>query len=115
MLAEVAGHVYSVEVIPELATTARNRLDQLGYNNIELKVAQGREGWDDEAPFQAILVTAAASEVPPALIEQLDRGGRMIIPIGSQRGPQNLIRITKDQSDILTKEPVLPVAFVPLV
>lgn len=115
VLAEVAKQVYSVEVVPELAAAAKRRLGQLGYENIEQITGQGRDGWRDQAPFQAIMVTAAAEDIPITLIDQLDRNGRMIIPIGPNGGPQNLIRICKDQAGNVTESPVLPVSFVPLV
>ena len=115
VLAELAYRVYSVEVVPELAARAKKRLDQLGYENIEQITGQGRDGWLEQAPFQAIMVTAAAGEVPAALTDQLDRGGRMIIPIGPNGGPQDLVLIGKDQAGKLTEQQVLPVSFVPLV
>jgi protein-L-isoaspartate(D-aspartate) O-methyltransferase len=115
VLAEVAKQVYSVEVVPPLAAAAKRRLGQLGYENIEQITGQGRDGWRDQAPFQAIMVTAAAEDIPITLINQLDRNGRMIIPIGPNGGPQNLIRIYKDQAGNVTESPVLPVSFVPLV
>ncbi|MBT7954021.1 MAG: protein-L-isoaspartate(D-aspartate) O-methyltransferase [Rhodospirillaceae bacterium] len=115
VLAELAGRVYSVEVVPELAAMAKKRLDQLGYENVEQFTAQGRDGWLEAAPFQVIMVTAAAEEFPEKLIEQLDRGGRMIIPIGPNGGSQNLIKIYKDQAGEVTEQQVLPVSFVPLV
>tara|TARA_B100000315_G_scaffold259263_1_gene314579 strand:+ start:402 stop:1076 length:675 start_codon:yes stop_codon:yes gene_type:complete len=115
VLAEIAERIFSVEVVPELAAAATERLDQLGYKNIEQITGQGRDGWRDKAPFQAIMVTAAAEDIPITLVDQLDRGGRMIIPIGFNQGAQNLIRICKDQAGKVTEQAVLPVSFVPLV
>ena len=115
VLAEVAGHVYSIEVKRQLAVAARTRLQRLGYKNVEVRTDQGRGGWPEVAPFQAIMVTAASSDIPDALIDQLDRGGRMIIPLGRQIPPQNLVLIKKDKEGEITKTPVLRVAFVPLV
>ena len=114
VLAEVAGRVYSVERIPQLAAVARTRLRRLGYDNVEVRNGQGREGWADEAPFKAIMVTAASEDVPDLLISQLDRGGRMIIPIGRLEPPQDLIMVLKDAAGDVTTTPILPVAFVPL-
>lgn len=115
VLGEVAGHVYSVEVVPPLATAARKLLKRLGYENVEIRTGQGRKGWADKAPFQSIIVTAASEDVPGPLVDQLAPGGRMIIPIGSQPGPQNLILILKDVDNGIKERFVLPVAFVPLV
>ena len=115
LLADVAGHVYSIEVKRQLAVAARTRLQRLCYDNVEVRTGQGRDGWPEEAPFQAIMVTAASEDIPGPLIKQLDRGGRMIIPLCRQIPPQNLVLIQKDATGKITKTPVLPVAFVPLV
>src|SRR5271166_6203811 len=114
VLAELAGKVHSIEVIPELAATAANALAGQGYSNVELRTGDGSLGWPDRAPFDAIIVTAAAPDVPPALIEQLRPGGRMVIPIGPPHGDQDLLLITKDTAGTVTRRSILPVAFVPL-
>jgi len=115
VLAELAGQVYSVELVEDLSMRAGETLAKLNYSDVRLKVGNGRDGWADHAPYQAIMVTAAGQDVPGKLVEQLDRGGRMIIPVGPEGGPQNLILITKDQTGSLSDEAILPVAFVPLV
>ncbi len=114
VLGELAGEVYSMEIIAPLAETAKQRLRELGYTNIHLKQGNGREGWPEHAPFDAIIVTAAAASVPPALIEQLKPGGRMMIPLGSPGLAQELVLITKDARGRTQTRPILPVAFVPL-
>jgi protein-L-isoaspartate(D-aspartate) O-methyltransferase len=115
VLAEVAGKVYSIEVIPELAARAAVALGSQGYANVELRTGDGGLGWPEQAPFDAIIVTAAAPEVPPALPEQLRPGGRMTIPIGPRHGDQELLLVTKDAAGNVTRRGVLPVAFVPLI
>ncbi len=114
ILAELVRQVYSIEAIPELATRAAAALAGQGYTNVELRTGDGGLGWPERAPFDAILVTAAASEVPPALIEQLRPGGCMVIPVGPRHGDQELLLITKDAAGNVTRRSVLPVAFVPL-
>lgn len=114
VLAELAGNVCSVEVIPELATGAAKALAEQGYSNVELRTGDGSFGWQERAPFDAIIVTAAAPEIPPTLLEQLRPGGRMIIPVGPRHGDQELLLITKDAAGTVTRRTVLPVAFVPL-
>lgn len=114
VLAELGCHVFSVELIPELAHQAGDRLRQFGYDAIRLRVGDGSEGWPDEAPFDAIVVTAAPEDVPPALVEQLREGGRMVIPIGGPGQPQVLRRIRRHGGRI-EMEDVLPVIFVPMV
>jgi protein-L-isoaspartate(D-aspartate) O-methyltransferase len=115
VLAELAERVYSIEAVPELATRARLRLEAAGYRNIEIRAGDGRLGWPEAAPFDAILVTAAAKEIPPALIEQLKPGGRLVIPVGPVAGPQTLYRGVRERGGRFVCARLLPVAFVPLV
>lgn len=115
VLAEVAGHVYSVEAVPALAADARERLARLGYENVSVRDGDGRDGWPGEAPFDAVIVTAAAERIPPALIEQLKPGGRMVIPVGPPWGPQVLVVGGKHRDGRFETANTLPVAFVPLV
>lgn len=115
ILAELARRVYSVEVIPELSARAGETLRRLGYTNIELRTGDGHAGWPEKAPFDGILVTAAATEIPPPLVTQLKPGGRMVIPVGDPGGEQRLMLIEKTADDKTQERVVLPVAFVPLV
>jgi protein-L-isoaspartate(D-aspartate) O-methyltransferase len=112
VLAEIVDSVYTIEIIPELGESARERLGRLGYENISVKVADGYYGWEEFAPFDAIVVTAAAEHIPPPLIEQLKDGGRMIIPVGSPFFVQQLMLIEKKGDDITTRN-LMPVRFVP--
>lgn len=112
VLAEIVSEVYTVEIIPELATEARKCLTKLGYDKVHIKEGDGYYGWEEYAPFDAIIVTAAAEAVPPHLVEQLRSQGKMIIPIGGVNCIQNLILVTKEEDRILQK-PLLPVRFVP--
>jgi protein-L-isoaspartate(D-aspartate) O-methyltransferase len=114
MLAELAGEVCSVEVVPELAAHAAAALAAEGYDRVALRTGDGSLGWPERAPFDAIIVTAAALEVPPALPDQLRSGGRMVIPIGPPGGDQELLLITKDAAGTVARRTILPVAFVPL-
>ncbi len=114
ILAELTDQVFTIELVPELAQAATDRLARLGYAQITVKAGDGYLGWPDQAPFDAILVTAAAPEVPPALKEQLKDGGRLIIPVGPVFGPQYLLKLTK-QGNTFKEEVITPVAFVPLV
>jgi protein-L-isoaspartate(D-aspartate) O-methyltransferase len=115
ILAEIAHRVASVEVVQNLANTARERLNALGYRNITLRTGDGAAGWPELAPFDAIIVTAAAVQMPAALIEQLKPGGRMVIPMGAPGAPQTLMRIDKRADGTTKQREILPVAFVPLV
>ena len=115
VLAEVVKQVYSIEVIESLGRTAAARLDELGYRNVEVKIGDGYQGWPERAPFDGILVTAAAPQVPPALVEQLKTGGRMVIPVGSSDAIQYLQVLTKRADGGYDEKRVLPVRFVPLV
>ncbi len=114
VLAELTDHVYTIEIVQELARRARERLERLGYTTVRTRVGNGREGWPEQAPFDAIIVTAAAEEVPPALLEQLDRGGRLMIPVGRNAAAQELVLIRRDEAGRVRTESLLPVRFVPL-
>jgi protein-L-isoaspartate(D-aspartate) O-methyltransferase len=114
VLAELVKEVYSIEIIGELAEQAQKRLQQLGYGNAMIDIGDGYYGWQEYAPFDAIVVTAAASHIPPPLIRQLKRGGRMVIPVGSRFMVQQLLLVEKDFDGKLTTRQILPVMFVPL-
>lgn len=113
ILSALVREVYTVELIPELATSARNTLARLGYTNIKSKTGDGYHGWEEYAPFDAIIVTAAPDHVPPALIEQLKQGGRMAIPVGGSI--QDLMVITKQPDGTAISTTIVAVRFVPLV
>lgn len=115
ILSRLARHVYTIERIPELAASARERLHALGYANIDTRCANGYTGWADMAPFDAIIVTAAAAYIPQALLDQLRPGGRMVIPVGMPYLHQELMCISKDQDGVTHPQSVLDVAFVPLI
>ncbi|HUJ86958.1 MAG TPA: protein-L-isoaspartate(D-aspartate) O-methyltransferase [Burkholderiales bacterium] len=115
VLAEIVAKVYSIEVVPELGRSAAERLAALGYANVEVCIGDGYAGWPDKAPFDAIVVTAAAPQVPPALVDQLKPGGRMVIPLGTRWGAQDLTLISKHADGRVERASVLPVRFVPLV
>lgn len=114
ILAEMAGKVYSVEIVEPLARQAEKRLSELGYANVQVKCADGNQGWLEHAPFDGIIVTAAAEHVPQSLLSQLKSGGRMVIPVGSWWHVQELILITKSPNDLIHQENIVPVSFVPL-
>ena len=114
LLAELAARVFSVEFLSELAEVAAGRLERLGYTNVEIKTGDGRAGWPERAPFDAIVVTAAAQSVPEALTEQLAPGGRLVIPVKVRRG-QELRFLKKSEDGQVYGRSVLPVIFVPLV
>ncbi len=113
VLAAAGARVYTMEIFAELAASARQRLERLGYR-ATVRHGDGNLGWPEEAPFDAIVVTAAASHVPPALIEQLKPAGRMVIPVGSMYGAQNLLQVEKDAAGVVRTRILLPVAFVPM-
>jgi S-adenosylmethionine synthetase len=115
VLAELTPHVFSIERIEPLAEAARGRLRRLGYGGVALKTGDGNLGWPEHAPFDAIAVTAAAPDLPPALLAQLKPGGRIVIPLGQPHGPQILTLVRKDAAGRVTQRPILPVAFVPLI
>jgi len=114
VLAELGMQVYSIEIIEPLAERARKDLAALGYGNIKVRVGDGYYGWEEEAPYDAIIVTAAASHIPPPLIKQLRPGGHMIVPVGSRFLVQQLVLVDKNAGGEVTTRQVLPVTFVPL-
>lgn len=114
ILAEIVREVYTVEIIPELSTAAQELLTNLGYPNIYYRIGDGHQGWAEEAPFDAIMVTAALKEIPEELIRQLKMGGRLIAPVGENHKIQNLYLLTKTPEGIF-RDKILPVRFVPMV
>lgn len=112
VLAEIVKEVYTIEIVNELYRSADKKLNELGYNNIFCKAADGYYGWEEHAPFDAIVVTAAAEHIPPPLVEQLKDGGKMIIPVGAPFLNQNLILVEKKDEEVTTRS-LLPVRFVP--
>ena len=114
VLAAITPHVYTIEIVPELAAWARSVFAAHGYTTISLREGDGYQGWPEEAPFDAILVTAAPTHVPPALVEQLAPGGRLCLPVGGEYADQELIVITKQADGSTTQESLAPVRFVPM-
>lgn len=114
VLAELVRQVYSVEIIAALATAAGERLARLGYANVSVRHADGYHGWPEHAPYDGIVVTAAAPRVPPPLVEQLKPGARLVIPVGMPGGVQELRVVDKHADGSVTSRDILLVAFVPL-
>jgi protein-L-isoaspartate(D-aspartate) O-methyltransferase len=114
ILSELVAEVYTIEIIEALGRDSAVRFAAMGYRNIHAKVGDGYQGWPEHAPFDSIMVTAAARDVPPALTEQLKPGGRLVIPVGSQSGSQTLYVIDKQADGSTTRRSVLGVRFVPL-
>jgi protein-L-isoaspartate(D-aspartate) O-methyltransferase len=115
LLAEIVGQVFSIELIESLGRSAAARLAEMGYRNVEVRIGDGYAGWPEKAPFDGIVVTAAAPEVPPALVAQLKPGGRMVIPVGGTDHVQYLKLLVKRADGGYDEKRVLPVRFVPLV
>lgn len=113
VLSELVAQVYSIEIIEPLAKATSRLLKQLSYNNIETRIADGYDGWPQHAPFDSIIVTAAISHIPPPLVRQLKKGGRMVIPVGSRFQTQYLTLVEKDMQGKVTTRQLLPVYFVP--
>lgn len=113
VLAQMVRQVYSVEIIPAIAAKAKARFTRLGITNIEVRVGDGYYGWPEHAPFDGIVVTAAAPQIPPLLVEQLKPGGRLVIPLGRPLDRQDLTVAEKSEDNQLSLRSVLPVAFVP--
>ena len=114
VLSQIAGAVYTVEIIEPLAREAKGRFERLGYRNISAKTGDGYQGWAEHAPFDAIMVTAAPREVPQPLIDQLKPGGRLVVPVGGQLAGQSLLLIRKNPDGTVTRRTLLAVRFVPL-
>ena len=113
VLSPLVERVYTIEIVPELGQRAGRTLEELGFDNVETRIADGYYGWPEEAPFDAIVVTAAASHIPPPLVDQLATGGRMVIPIGGAFSAQQLMLVEKQSDGSVTTRQLLPVQFVP--
>lgn len=114
VLSRLVKQVYSIEIIPALADEAAARLRRLGYRNVHTRTGDGYYGWKEHAPYDAIIVTAAPSQIPPPLIRQLKPGGRMVIPVGNRFLTQYLVLVDKHQDGSVRTRELLPVRFVPL-
>jgi len=114
VMAQLASAVYTIEIVEPLGLRARQRLQRLGYDNVEVRLSDGYYGWEEHAPYDAILVTAAASHIPPPLIRQLKPGGRIVIPVGAAFMVQQLMLVEKNRDGTVSTRQILPVAFVPL-
>lgn len=115
VLSLLVRQVYSLEIVPTLAVQAANRLETLAYNNVEVRVGDGHNGWPEQAPFDGIIITAAASHLPPTLLKQLKPGGRLVIPLGQPYMHQELMLVEKDLSGNCHTSNILGVVFVPMV
>lgn len=113
VLSGLCKKVYSIEIVEPLGRRAQKTLKQLGYSNVEIKIGDGYEGWKEHAPYDAIIVTCAPTEVPMPLVEQLADGGKMVIPVG-RKGVQELVLLTKSEG-VLVQDTIVPVRFVPMV
>ena len=113
VLASLAREVWTIEIVPELAASASLLLRDLGLNNVHVRLGDGYSGWPDQAPFDRIMATAAPDEIPDPLIEQLAVGGRLVIPVGSQGGPQWMTIVEKSSNGVVQNR-TIPVQFVPL-
>ncbi len=115
VLAQLAGHVYTIEIVPELARSAAALLAELGYANVTVRQGDGYRGWPERAPFDRIILTAAPPEVPQALLDQLACGGRLVAPVGGAMRPQDLVVIDKTANCAIRRRTVTTVQFVPMV
>lgn len=114
VLSEITPHVYTIEIVEPLGKQAIERFKKLGYSTITTKIGDGYKGWSEHAPFDAIILTAAAGRIPPPLLDQLKPGATMVMPSGDVNEPQILIKITKTEEGEINKERLLPVRFVPM-
>ncbi|MFW5890551.1 MAG: protein-L-isoaspartate(D-aspartate) O-methyltransferase [Marinilabiliaceae bacterium] len=114
VLAEMGAEVWTIEIVPELAEMAENNLKEAGYENVHVKRGDGYKGWPEEAPFDAVIITAAPESIPDALVEQLREGGNMVLPVGAVNSVQTLKKVKKKDGK-LNQETLIPVRFVPMV
>jgi protein-L-isoaspartate(D-aspartate) O-methyltransferase len=114
ILSQLIDKIFTIEIVEPLGKKAKQRLAKLGYDNVRVKIGDGYYGWEEHAPFDAIIVTAAASHIPPPLVKQLKKGGNMIIPVGTAFMTQQLLLITKQQDGKIISKQILPVRFVPV-
>lgn len=114
VMAQLAEAVYTIEIIEPLGLQAKERLRRLGYDKVRVRLGDGYHGWEEHAPYDAILVTAAASHVPPPLVRQLRPGGRMVIPVGASFMVQQLVLVEKYRDGSISTRQIVPVDFVPL-
>ena len=114
VLGELCSHVYTIEIIPPLGLEAKNLLKELGYEHIQVKIGDGYEGWPEEAPFDRIIVTCAPDNIPPPLLEQLAKGGKLVIPVGKAFHTQYIVVVTKDMKGRISRKRHYPVRFVPM-
>jgi protein-L-isoaspartate(D-aspartate) O-methyltransferase len=113
VLAQLVKQVFSIEIIKELGQSSTRLLNELGYNNVSTRIADGYDGWPEHAPFDSIIVTAAISHIPPPLVRQLKNGGTMVIPVGTGFQTQQLTLVKKDMTGEITTRQIIPVIFVP--
>ncbi|MCX7918784.1 MAG: protein-L-isoaspartate(D-aspartate) O-methyltransferase [bacterium] len=113
VLAEITKNVYTIEILPSLATTAAKRLTELGYTSVKVKCGDGYQGWKEYAPFDAIIVTCAPEDIPKALVDQLKDGGRMVIPVGEI--PNQMLYLVEKRKGTVVRKGIIPVLFVPMV
>jgi protein-L-isoaspartate(D-aspartate) O-methyltransferase len=113
VLSPLVDQVYSIEIVPELGERAAGTLEEQGFENVETRVADGYYGWPEAAPFDGVIVTAAAGQIPPPLVEQLEPGGKMVIPVGTPFSAQMLMLVEKQEDGSITTRQILPVQFVP--
>jgi len=113
VLAQLAGHVYTMEIVPQLAASARRKLAP--YHNVTVRLGDGYKGWPEEAPFDRIILTAAPPELPKALLDQLKPGGKLLAPVGGSPWTQELVLVKKTRDGKIRKRSLLPVVFVPMV
>jgi len=114
VLSRLVDKVFTIEIIEPLGINAKQRLSRLGYDNVQVKIGDGYYGWEEHAPFDAIIVTAAASHIPPPLLNQLKKDGKMIVPVGTPFMTQQLLLVNKQHDGKIVSQQILPVRFVPV-
>ncbi|RLD54870.1 MAG: protein-L-isoaspartate(D-aspartate) O-methyltransferase [Bacteroidetes bacterium] len=114
VLGELCKHVYTIEIVAPLGKKAAKLLEELGYDQVQVRIGDGYEGWPEAAPFDRIIVTCAPESIPQALLDQLTPGGRMVIPVGKQFGTQYMVEVTKDKKGRISRKEHYPVRFVPM-